>query len=153
MSSRVQAKMLRVLEEQRFEPVGSNNPVKVDVRIISATNKPLEGLIESGDFRSDLFYRLNVIPFQIPPLRERLEDVPLLVNHYNHKFSKDYGKSPKEFTVKAVEAMQNYAWLGNVRELKNVIERIVIMNQKAEVTQMIYRFSAAKFCPHSFSEF
>ncbi len=134
MSSRVQAKMLRVLEEQRFEPVGSNNPVKVDVRIISATNKPLESLIESGNFRSDLFYRLNVIPFQIPPLRERLEDVPLLINHYNHKFSKDYGKQPKEFTEKALDAMQNYAWLGNVRELKNVVERIVIMSQKAEVT-------------------
>lgn len=134
MSSRVQAKMLRVLEEQRFEPVGSNNPIKVDVRIISATNKPLESLIENGNFRSDLFYRLNVIPFQIPPLRERLEDVPLLVNHYNQKFSKDYGKQPKEFTEKALEAMQNYAWLGNVRELKNTVERIVIMNQKSEIT-------------------
>src|ERR687889_423208 len=83
MSPRVQAKMLRVLEEQRFELVGSNTPVKVDVRVLSATNKTLDELIERGDFRADLFYRLNVIPFQVPPLRERLEDVPLLIAHYN----------------------------------------------------------------------
>lgn len=134
MSPRVQAKMLRVLEEQRFEPVGSNTPVKVDVRVISATNKPLESLIENGHFRSDLFYRLNVIPFQIPPLRERLEDVPALVNHYNQKFSLDYGKKPKTFTAKAFEAMQNYVWMGNVRELKNTVERIVIMTAKNEIT-------------------
>lgn len=133
MSPRVQAKMLRVLEEQRFDPVGSNKSVKVDVRVISATNKPLESLIENGDFRSDLFYRLNVIPFQIPPLRERLEDIPLLVSHFNQKFSFDYGKKPKIFTEKAIEAMQNYAWLGNIRELKNTVERIVIMNSKTEI--------------------
>ena len=95
MSPRVQAKMLRVLEEQRFEPVGSNTPVSVDVRVISATNKPLDSLIDNGNFRSDLFYRLNVIPFQVPPLRERREDVPLLVEHFNQKFSHEYGKKPK----------------------------------------------------------
>jgi two-component system, NtrC family, nitrogen regulation response regulator NtrX len=133
MSPRVQAKMLRVLEEQRFEPVGSNAALKVDVRVISATNKNLDELIESGDFRHDLFYRLNVIPFQIPPLRERLEDVPALIEHFNRKFSADYGKRPKEFTREAVEAMQNYAWLGNVRELKNTIERIVIMTAKQKI--------------------
>src|ERR671912_1553387 len=83
MSANVQAKVLRVLEEQRFEPVGSNTPVSVDVRVISATNKPLESLIENGNFRSDLFYRLNVIPFQIPPLRERREDIPMLTEHFN----------------------------------------------------------------------
>src|SRR5690349_329915 len=92
MSPRVQAKMLRVLEEQRFEPVGSNTPVTVDVRVISATNKRLEDLIDSGSFRPDLFYRLNVIPFQVPPLRERLEDVPVLVEHFSQRFSRDYGK-------------------------------------------------------------
>ncbi len=133
MSPRVQAKMLRVLEEQRFEPIGSNTPVKVDVRVISATNKPLSGLIENGDFRADLFYRLNVIPFQIPPLRERLEDVPVLVAHFNQKFSLSYGKKPKEFSAEAIEALQNYAWLGNIRELKNTIERIVIMVEKQKV--------------------
>ncbi len=134
MSPRVQAKMLRVLEEQRFEPVGSNMPVKVDVRVISATNKPLSGLIENGDFRADLFYRLNVIPFQIPPLRERLEDVPLLTAHFNKKFSLSYGKKLKDFAPEAIEALQNYAWLGNVRELKNTIERIVIMVEKQKIS-------------------
>jgi two-component system, NtrC family, nitrogen regulation response regulator NtrX len=134
MSPRVQAKMLRVLEEQRFEPVGSNSAVSVDVRVISATNKRLEDLIENGEFRNDLFYRLNVIPFQIPPLRERLEDIPQLIEHFNRKFSFDYGKKMKSFDEKSVESMQNYSWFGNVRELKNTIERIVIMNAKAEIS-------------------
>jgi len=134
MSPRVQAKMLRVLEEQRFEPVGSNTPVSVDVRIISATNKPLDSLIENGHFRSDLFYRLNVIPFQVPPLRERREDVPILVDHFNQRFSRDYGKQPKEFADDAMEALRDNEWSGNVRELKNTIERVVIMNANAAVT-------------------
>jgi two-component system nitrogen regulation response regulator NtrX len=134
MSPRVQAKMLRVLEEQRFEPVGSNTPVRVDVRVISATNKNLDELIESGAFRVDLFFRLNVIPFQIPPLRERLEDIPALVEHFNRKFSDAYGKRQKVFTDGAIEALQNYSWLGNVRELKNTVERIVIMNSKKQIS-------------------
>ncbi|MDQ3634469.1 MAG: sigma-54 dependent transcriptional regulator [Acidobacteriota bacterium] len=133
MSERVQAKMLRVLEEQRFEPVGSNTPVNVDVRVISATNKRLDDLIENGNFRTDLFYRLNVIPFQIPPLRERLEDIPALIEHFNKRFSADYGKKIKKFTAEAIEAMQNYAWLGNIRELRNTVERIVIMNEKQKI--------------------
>ena len=133
MSPRVQAKMLRVLEEQRFEPVGSNTPVKVDVRVISATNKRLEDLFDNGDFRPDLFYRLNVIPFQVPPLRERLEDVPLLTEYFNQKFSRDYGKKPKIFTEDALEALQNHIWLGNVRELKNTIERVVIMTGRQKI--------------------
>jgi two-component system nitrogen regulation response regulator NtrX len=134
MSARVQAKMLRVLEEQRFEPVGSNAPVKVDVRVISATNKRLDDLIESGEFRADLFYRLNVIPFQIPPLRERMEDVPLLVEYFNEKFSRDYGKKPKVFSAEAIEALQNYSWFGNVRELRNTVERVVIMHGRQKVS-------------------
>lgn len=133
MSARVQAKMLRVLEEQRFAPIGSNTPIKVDVRVISATNKPLDSLIEDGDFRADLFYRLNVIPFQIPPLRERLEDVPLLVDHFNRKYSSGYGKTPKDFTAEAITVLQNYSWLGNVRELRNTIERVVIMSSKLKI--------------------
>jgi len=130
MSPRVQAKMLRVLEEQRFEPVGSNTPVSVDVRVVSATNKPLDSLIENGHFRPDLFYRLNVIPFQVPPLRERREDVPMLTEHFNQRFSLEYGKRSKVFAVDAIEVLQGYEWFGNVRELKNTIERIVIMNAK-----------------------
>ena len=134
MSPRVQAKMLRVLEEQRFAPVGSNTPVKVDVRVISATNKRLDDLIGDGDFRHDLFYRLNVIPFQVPPLRERLEDVPILAEHFNQKFSNDYGKKPKIFADDAIAALQNQLWLGNVRELKNTIERVIIMIAKQKIT-------------------
>jgi len=134
MSPRVQAKMLRVLEEQRFEPVGSNTPISVDVRVVSATNKPLESLIENGNFRSDLFYRLNVIPFQIPPLRERTEDIPLLVEHFNQRFSADYGKQPKQFALDAMERLQANDWLGNIRELKNTVERIVIMSSKQTIT-------------------
>lgn len=133
MSPRVQAKMLRVLEEQRFEPVGSNTPVAVDVRVISATNKPLDSLIDNGHFRPDLFYRLNVIPFQVPPLRERVEDVPALIEHFNRRFSAENQKPPKEFTADAVEQMQAYTWPGNVRELKNLIERVVIMSGKQRI--------------------
>lgn len=133
MSARVQAKMLRVLEEQRFEPVGSNTPVSVDVRVISATNKRLEDLIDNGNFRHDLFYRLNVIPFQVPPLRERLEDVPLLVEHFNNRFSADNGKKLKMFLPSAIEALQNHRWPGNVRELRNTIERVIIMTTKQKI--------------------
>ena len=128
MSANVQAKVLRVLEEQRFEPVGSNTPVSVDVRVIAATNKKLDEEIEKGSFRSDLYFRLNVIPFEVPPLRERLEDVPLLVEHFNERFAKSYAKKPPRFDPKAIEAMQSYSWPGNVRELRNTVERIVIMH-------------------------
>jgi two-component system nitrogen regulation response regulator NtrX len=134
MSPRVQAKMLRVLEEQSFEPVGSNTPIKVDVRVISATNKRLDDLIENGNFRHDLFYRLNVIPFQIPPLRERREDIPLLVEHFNRRFSNSYGKRPKIFRQDAMDSLQDNLWLGNVRELKNTVERVVIMIDKQEIS-------------------
>src|SRR5438445_6624331 len=97
MSPNVQAKVLRVLEEQRFEPVGSNSPVSVDVRVIAATNKRLDEEIEKGTFRSDLYFRLNVIPFEVPPLRERAEDLPLMVEHFNQRFATAYGKKPKQF--------------------------------------------------------
>src|SRR5919199_1491456 len=133
MSQRVQAKVLRVLEAQRFAPVGSSAQVSVDVRVIAATNKQLDVEIERGNFRPDLFYRLNVIPFEVPPLRERLEDVPLLVEHFNQKFSHAYGKQPKRFEPEAVEALRNYSWPGNVRELRNTIERVVIMQAKQKV--------------------
>src|SRR5689334_920170 len=134
MSPKVQAKVLRVLEEQRFEPVGSGTSVNVDVRLIAATNKRLDVEIEQGNFRADLFYRLNVIPFELPPLRERLEDVPLLIDYFNEHFSKAYGKKPKNFLAEAVEAMQSYSWPGNVRELRNTIERVVIMHPGTKVS-------------------
>src|SRR5437588_1505141 len=119
MSANLQSKVLRVLEEQRFEPVGSGSAINVDVRVIAATNKRLDLEIEQGKFRADLFYRLNVIPFELPPLRERLEDVPLLVQHFNQKFSHAYGQKPKEFGLEAIAELQNYSWPGNVRELRN----------------------------------
>ncbi len=134
MSARVQAKVLRVLEEQRFEPVGSTQSVSVDVRVLAATNKRLDALIEQGSFRPDLFYRLNVIPFELPPLRERLEDVPLLAEHFNQKFSTAYGKKPRRFEADAVDALQSYSWPGNVRELRNTIERVCIMHSKTKVS-------------------
>src|SRR6202171_3392811 len=133
MSPNVQAKVLRVLVEQRFEPVGSNTPVSVDVRVIAATNKRLDEEIEKGTFRSDLFFRLNVIPFEVPSLRDRLEDVPLLVDHFNQRFARAYGKEPKRFDPKAIQAMQRYSWPGNVRELRNTVERVVIMHQNHRV--------------------
>ena len=133
MSANVQAKVLRVLEEQRFEPVGSNTPINVDVRVVAATNKRLDEEIEKGTFRSDLFFRLNVIPFEVPPLRERIEDVPLLVDHFNRRFAKAYGKKPKVFDAEAIELMQRYSWPGNVRELRNTIERVVILHQNHRV--------------------
>ena len=145
MSANVQAKVLRVLEEQRFEPVGSGNSVKVDVRVIAATNKRLDAEIEQGKFRPDLFYRLNVIPFELPPLRERLEDVPLLVDFFNQNFSQAYGKIRKQFESDAIEELQNYFWPGNVRELRNTIERVVIMNPGIKVM-------AADLPPHGKEE-
>ncbi len=128
MSLKTQAKVLRTLEEQRFTPVGGDEGVTVDARVIAATNHDLEEEISKGNFREDLFYRLNVIPFYVPPLRERLEDVPLLARHFLKEFSSQYSRVTKEITDDAIEALMRYSWPGNVRELKNVIERIVIMN-------------------------
>lgn len=133
MSVKTQAKVLRALEEQRFEPVGSESSVRVETRVIAATNKKLEEQIESGLFRADLFYRLNVIPFEIPPLRERLEDVPALVEHFNRYCSRVNKTSLKEFGESAIERMQNYLWPGNVRELRNTVERVIIMNKQQRI--------------------
>jgi two-component system nitrogen regulation response regulator NtrX len=133
MSQRVQAKVLRVLEEQRFAPVGSGTLVNVDVRVIAATNKQLDLEIERGHFRADLFYRLNVIPFGITPLRDRIADVPLLIEHFNQRFSVAYGKPPKRFEPDALAALMAYQWPGNVRELRNTVERVVIMHGRARV--------------------
>jgi len=127
MSLKTQSKVLRVLEEQRVEPLGSNQPVTVDVRVIAATNKKLEEEIARNAFREDLFYRLNVIPFYVPALRERMEDIPVLAAHFLKEFCEAYGKKPKEFTALATEVLLAYPWPGNVRELRNLVERLVIM--------------------------
>jgi len=133
MSLRTQAKVLRALEEQRFEPVGASEWMQVDVRVVASTNKNLEEEIERGNFREDLFYRLNVIPFVVPPLRERKEDIPLLADHFLKEFTTAYGRKPKELTAEAYQALTEYHWPGNVRELKNLIERIVILNPQVRV--------------------
>jgi len=128
MSLKTQSKVLRTLEEQRFVPVGGDEPITVDARVIASTNKDLEVEISKGNFREDLFYRLNVIPFSVPPLRERKEDVPLLARHFLKEFSAAYGRRSREMADDAIEVLMRYSWPGNVRELRNVIERIVIMN-------------------------
>jgi two-component system nitrogen regulation response regulator NtrX len=133
MSLSVQAKVLRVLEEQRFEPLGSNSAIKVDVRTIAATNKRLDEEMERGTFRADLFYRINVIPFEIPPLRERVEDIPLLIDYFNTKYSIGYKREPKVFADGAIEMLTSYDWPGNVRELRNTVERVVIMTSKETI--------------------
>jgi two-component system, NtrC family, nitrogen regulation response regulator NtrX len=133
MSLKTQAKVLRALDEGRFEPVGAHESVQVDVRVIASTNKALEEEIERGNFREDLFYRLNVIPFYVPPLRERREDIPLLAEHFLREFTTSYGRKPKELTAEAYAVLQEYTWPGNVRELKNLMERIVILNPQVRV--------------------
>ncbi len=127
MSLRTQAKVLRALDEHRFEPVGAPQSIQVDARVIAATNKNLEKEIERGNFREDLFYRLNVIPFTVPPLRERAEDIPSLAAHFLREFSVAYGRKPKDLSEDALAALMNYPWPGNVRELRNLMERIVIL--------------------------
>ena len=133
MSLRTQSKVLRVLEEQRIEPVGAAESMQVDVRVVAATNKNLEEEIARGNFREDLFYRLNVIPFFVPPLRERREDVAELAAHFLREFTTAYGRKPKELTPEALQLLAGYHWPGNVRELKNLIERIVILNPQVRV--------------------
>ena len=127
MSLRTQAKVLRVLQEGEVEPVGAATVIKVEVRVIAATNKDLTEEIRAGRFREDLFYRLNVIPIRTPPLRERKDDIPLLAQHFAALFSAEYNKHPKKFTPAALKALQDASWRGNVRELRNMIERLVIM--------------------------
>jgi two-component system nitrogen regulation response regulator NtrX len=133
MSLKTQAKLLRALDEHRFEPVGAPHSIQVDARVIAATNKNLEKEIERGNFREDLFYRLNVIPFTVPPLRDRVEDIPALANHFLHEFSTAYGRKGKELTEDSVAALMNYGWPGNVRELRNLMERLVILHPQRRI--------------------
>jgi two-component system, NtrC family, nitrogen regulation response regulator NtrX len=147
MSLKTQAKVLRALDEQRFLPVGASHPVHVDVRVIAATNKDLEEEIARGNFREDLFYRLNVIPFFVPPLRDRKEDIPLLVKEFLQQFGTEYGRPHVELTDDALAALKQYHWPGNVRELRNLIERVLILNPKTQrierrhLPMLVYRDS------------
>jgi two-component system nitrogen regulation response regulator NtrX len=131
MSLKTQAKVLSALDEQLFTPVGGTQPIRVDVRVIAATNKNLEEEITKGNFREDLFYRLNVVPFSVPPLRERKQDIPLLVREFLREFGRQYGRPRMETSDEAVEALAHHTWPGNVRELKNLVERVLILNPRA----------------------
>jgi len=134
MSLKVQAKLLRVLEELTFQRIGGEEMIPVDIRVIASTNKNLEEEIERGNFREDLFFRLNVVPIHVPPLRERKEDIPLLVEHFFNYFSKKYGRKRQYLTKEALALFMNYDWPGNVRELRNTVERLVIMVPDEEIT-------------------
>jgi two-component system, NtrC family, nitrogen regulation response regulator NtrX len=127
MSLKTQAKVLRVLQEQTMAAVGGSAQIKVDARVLAATNKDLQAEIRSGRFREDLYFRLNVIPIFVPPLRDRQEDIPLLADHFMADFAREYGRRLKSFESVARAALQHYPWPGNVRELRNVIERLMIM--------------------------
>jgi two-component system nitrogen regulation response regulator NtrX len=127
MSLKTQAKVLRVLQEQVMEPVGGSTRIRVDARVLAATNKDLPAEIRAGRFREDLYFRLNVVPIFVPPLRERTEDIALLADHFMAMLGREYGRRPKTFDADAVAALQRYPWPGNVRELRNLVERLMIM--------------------------
>ena len=133
MSLRTQAKILRILQEHKFERVGATETIEVDVRVIAATNKSLEKAIQAGAFREDLYYRLNVIPFHVPPLRERREDIPALAQAFVEEFCLESGVRPKEISQRALAALQAYHWPGNVRELRNVMERLVLLTPEPRI--------------------
>lgn len=126
----IQAKLLRVLQEREFTPVGGTKAKKVDIRLIAATNKDLEKMIREETFREDLYYRLNIVPIHLPPLRERQEDIPILAVHFLKKYSEEMGKTIKGFTPEAMDKLMKYPWPGNVRELENLIERTVVMTDE-----------------------
>jgi two-component system, NtrC family, nitrogen regulation response regulator NtrX len=133
MSARTQAKVLRVLQEGEVERIGSQKTITVDVRVIAATNKKLEELVEKGEFREDLYFRLSVIPVRVPPLRERTEDIPPIVEHFVKQFSSENNFRPKTFTPAAVDALKRHPWRGNVRELRNTVERVLIMAEGDQI--------------------
>lgn len=141
MSLKTQAKILRILQEHKFERVGGSKTIEVDVRVIAATNKDLQQEINEGQFREDLFFRLNVLPFSVPPLRQRKDDIPRLCRHFLNYFCSKESRDTKTISSEALDALHNYNWPGNVRELKNLIERLVIMTPGKEIN--------AKDLPHS----
>jgi Nif-specific regulatory protein len=129
----VQIKLLRTIQEREFERVGGTETIKVDVRLVSATNRNLEKMIEEGEFREDLYYRLNVFPINLPPLRDRLEDLPVLVNHFVAKFARNLGVRPAGASSEALAKLREYTWPGNVRELENIVERAMILSKGGEL--------------------
>jgi DNA-binding NtrC family response regulator len=129
----MQLKLLRVIQERRFEPVGSTQTVEVDARVVLATNKPLEELVARGEFRQDLYYRINVVTLALPPLRDRISDVPLLAAHFLDKHSKALGREIVGFTAEAMDALRRYTFPGNVRELENIVERAAVLSKAATI--------------------
>jgi len=127
MSPALQVKLLRVLQEREFEPIGSTRSVKVDIRVVAATNKNLEELVKKGRFRHDLYWRLNVVPIHLPPLRERKEDIPLLISHFLEIYNDRYKGKVTGFSESAMELLLNYDWPGNIRELENLVQRLVVL--------------------------
>jgi formate hydrogenlyase transcriptional activator len=127
LPAETQIALLRVLQEREFERVGGTQPLRVDVRVITATNRDLEAAIAAGTFRRELFYRLSVFPLEMPPLRERQDDIPLLVEYFIHRYARKAGKKIQDISTKTLELLQAYSWPGNIRELQNVIERSVIV--------------------------
>lgn len=140
MSLQAQAKVLRAIEDNKIERVGSGKKIEIDVRILSATNKDLKSEIEKGTFREDLYHRLNVIPIHIPPLKERIEDVPILVEHFSNDITSKHKKPKVKFDNEAIKLLQEQQWSGNVRELRNIIERIIIIVDKKEITKKDIEF-------------
>ena len=143
MSLSAQAKVLRALQENRISRVGSDKDIKVNVRVIAATNKDLKKEIKEGKFREDLYHRLAVILIQVPPLNDRRDDIPLLINHFAEKIASEHGTAKKVFTDKAIKLLQNYDWTGNIRELRNVVERLIILGDK-QVTENDVKMFATK---------
>ncbi len=140
MSLSAQAKVLRALQENKIVRVGGDKQIKVDVRVIAATNKDLRKLIDAGRFREDLYHRLAVIIIDVPPLKERVDDIPALIQHFNTEICKDYGIPEKTFDAKAMKKLQSLPWTGNIRELKNVVERLIILGGKTISSADIDRF-------------
>ncbi len=134
ISPNMQLKLLRVLQEGEFERVGGTETIKVDVRIIAATNRDLSDMMMKGEFRQDLYYRLNVIPIEVPPLRERRDDIPLLISHFLEKCNKQFNKKIDVIEDEAMKCLQNYSWQGNIRELENLVERAVVLNKTNRLT-------------------
>jgi two-component system response regulator HydG len=127
--------MLRVLQEREIVRVGGNTPIKVDFRCVAATNKPLEQAIDEGRFRPDLYYRLNVFRIELPPLRERHDDIPMLVDHFVRKFSREMNKKILRVNPRAMDLLQQYHWPGNIRELENAVERAMVVSQEPELRE------------------
>ena len=141
MSLSAQAKVLRALQENKISRVGSDKEIKVDVRILAATNKDLKAEIEQGNFREDLFHRLNVIPIKVPSLNDRKEDIPLLVNYFLDSICKDQGLPNKSISDEAVKLLQEINWTGNIRELRNIVERLIILGAKEITAQDVKTYT------------